>query len=102
MDVKEADFTCPHCQHGDMWSDIREKGEHVDINGMLDFLKQQTGESFEDWNITEAYYSDCTCGQCNVVAEVPEACDPDENGYCAPAYMILSLHNENNHQKKRR
>lgn len=90
--MTETSLHCPHCQKEFTWDEIRKEGEPADIEGMLNFLKRQTGEYFEDWNIMEAYFFECACGRGFVVAEVPDACNPDENGNTAPAYLTLGLH----------
>ena len=87
----ETDTECPYCHKGYNWEDIKAKMQPADLAGMLRFLLNQTGEDFSDWNITECYHLLCTCGRGSIIAEVPEACDPDENGICASAYMTLSL-----------
>ncbi|KLU61730.1 hypothetical protein CEB3_c19090 [Peptococcaceae bacterium CEB3] len=89
--MDEAEICCS-CGAEFTWEEVKAKGQPADVEGMLNFLERQTGESFEDWNITEAYFHECACGRGFVVAEVPDACNPDENGDTAPAYLTLGLH----------
>ena len=83
----DKDTRCPHCKQGVNWADIQTSGEPADIPGMLGFLSKETGQDFSDWNITEVYYYECTCGRGFVVAEVPDACEDS-----SPAYLTIGLH----------
>jgi hypothetical protein len=92
VESESGEVTCSYCKQTHTWVAIQADDEPANIQGMLYFLLRETGEDLSDWKITEAYYFECSCGRGFVVAEVPEACEPDDGGYSAPAYLVIGLH----------
>lgn len=91
MPEQEFDVNCAQCKKGYNWE------EHID--GIMppenpEFVKallKKLDAPDEFMKIEKAYHIDCNCGNKFVVAEVMEMCEPDENGYSAPAYMAISF-----------
>ena len=85
----DTDTECMNCKTGYNWEDIKVIGTSLDPMALRGFLQSKLGDAFDDWNINEVYTIDCSCGHRFVIAEVPEACEPDENGICHPGYLTL-------------
>lgn len=88
--MDEFVYTCSVCGLKYFWPSIRRNNERVNIKGMLNFIKRQTGKSFDDLNISEAYLFVCDCTHRSIIAEIPNG-SMDQNGISAPAYLSLGL-----------
>ncbi|KLU62349.1 hypothetical protein CEB3_c13930 [Peptococcaceae bacterium CEB3] len=84
--MDEAEICCP-CGAEFSWEEAKAKGQPADTDEIRKFLLVRLGEK---WDVSAAYIVACAhCGNRFVAAEIPEMCEPDENGDLAPAYLTL-------------
>lgn len=89
--IEEFDVNCSKCEKGYNWEDVNGKFQPVEkIEQLIENLKI-LGLPDGFLKIERAFQVKCPCGTPIIIAEILEACEPDEDGYSAPAYLALSF-----------
>ena len=86
----EFDAKCSVCNKGFNWEDIDGKQEPFDIEKMI-WILRRFGAPKVFRKVSRAYSFDCECGNHLIMAEILEACEPDENGFKDSAYVLASI-----------